>query len=225
MKNEEKIEKTCKEGLTELVFILDRSGSMASLTEDTIGGYNSFLEKQKEVEGECLVSTVLFNQCSSVIHDRVDIKGISGMTRNDYVASGSTALIDALGDAIHHIKNVHRYIRKEDVPEKTIFVITTDGLENASRRYSSTDVKKMVEEQKQKGWEFLFLADNIDAVETAKSYGINEEMAVNYVNDSRGNRLKFETVGRAVHNMRVRGKIEPGWAEEIKADYSERKNR
>ena len=146
--------------LTELVFILDRSGSMSGLEDDTIGGFNSFIEKQKGIDGECLVSTVLFNQTSKVIYDRVSLQDIRKMTRDDYLPSGCTALIDAMGDAIHHIRNVHKYIREEDVPEKTIFVIITDGMENASKRYSSDDVKKMVSQQKEAGWEFLFLGAN-----------------------------------------------------------------
>ena len=182
-----------KKNLTELVFILDRSGSMSGLESDTIGGYNSFLEKQKEEDGSCLVSTVLFNQHSKVIHDRVDLVKIEKMERKDYLASGTTALIDAMGDAIHHIKNVHKYIRKEDVPANTIFVIITDGLENASHKYSSDDVKRMVEEQKEKGWEFLFLGANIDAVETARTYGIAEDRTSDYLCDEAGIQKNFET--------------------------------
>ena len=183
-----------KQNTTELVFILDRSGSMSGLTSDTIGGYNSFLEKQKETEGECLVSTVLFNQNSKVVHDRVPLNEIEPMTKKDYYASGCTALIDAMGGAIHHIRNVHRYIREEDVPEHTIFVIMTDGLENASTKYSSDDVKKMVKQQEEKGWEFLFLGANIDAVETAKEYGITEDRAVDFLCDKEGMGTNFEAL-------------------------------
>ena len=170
-----------KKDLTELVFILDRSGSMHGLEADTVGGFNSFIEKQKDVDGECLVSTVLFNSRSEVLYDRIPLREIPEMTRKEYVPSGSTALIDAMGDAIHHIRNVHKYIRKEDVPEHTIFVIITDGQENDSHRYSSDEVKKMVSQQKEKDWEFLFLGANIDAVETAKHYGISADRATNYV--------------------------------------------
>lgn len=212
-----------KKNLTELVFILDRSGSMSGLESDTIGGYNSFLEKQKEEDGSCLVSTVLFNQHSKVIHDRVDLVKIEKMDRKDYLASGTTALIDAMGDAIHHIKNVHKYIRKEDVPANTIFVIITDGLENASHKYSSDDVKKMVEQQKEKGWEFLFLGANIDAVETARTYGIAEDRTSDYLCDEAGIQKNFETLSKSVKSFRVRGKIEADWAAPIKEDYKKRK--
>ncbi|MBQ2655205.1 MAG: VWA domain-containing protein [Erysipelotrichaceae bacterium] len=212
-----------KKNLTELVFILDRSGSMSGLESDTIGGYNSFLEKQKEEDGSCLVSTVLFNQHSKVIHDRVDLVKIEKMDRKDYLASGTTALIDAMGDAIHHIKNVHKYIRKEDVPANTIFVIITDGLENASHKYSSDDVKKMVEQQKEKGWEFLFLGANIDAVETARTYGIAEDRTSDYLCDEVGIEKNFDALSKSVKSFRACGKIEADWAAPIKEDYKKRK--
>ena len=212
-----------KKNLTELVFILDRSGSMAGLESDTIGGYNSFLEKQKEEDGSCLVSTVLFNQHSKVIHDRVDLVKIEKMERKDYLASGTTALIDAMGDAIHHIKNVHKYIRKEDVPANTIFVIITDGLENASHKYSSDDVKRMVEQQKEKGWEFLFLGANIDAVETARTYGIAEDRTSDYLCDEVGIEKNFDALSKSVKSFRACGKIEADWAAPIKEDYKKRK--
>ena len=212
-----------KKNLTELVFILDRSGSMSGLESDTIGGYNSFLEKQKEEDGSCLVSTVLFNQHSKVIHDRVDLVKVEKMDRKDYLASGTTALIDAMGDAIHHIKNVHKYIRKEDVPANTIFVIITDGLENASHKYSSDDVKKMVEQQKEKGWEFLFLGANIDAVETARTYGIAEDRTSDYLCDEVGIEKNFDALSKSVKSFRACGKIEADWAAPIKEDYKKRK--
>ena len=168
-----------RKNLTEIVFILDRSGSMSGLERDTIGGFNSMIEQQKKAEGEALISTVLFDNVSEVLHDRVNVKDIRPMTDRDYTVRGCTALLDAIGGAIHHIGNVHKYARPEDVPEHTMFVITTDGMENASRRYNSEKVKQMIERQKAKyGWEFLFLGANIDAVETASQFGIGADRAV-----------------------------------------------
>ena len=165
-----------KKNLTEIVFILDRSGSMSGLEADTIGGFNSMIKKQRKEDGEALVSTVLFDNLSEVIHDRVDIRDIKPMTDRDYTVRGCTALLDAIGGAIHHIGNVHKYARLEDVPEHTLFIITTDGMENASRFYSSDRVKQMIERQKAKyGWEFLFFGANIDAVETARHFGIGAD--------------------------------------------------
>ena len=208
--------------LTELVFILDRSGSMHGLEKDTIGGFNSMIEKQRKEEGDCLVSAVLFNQRSDVLYDRVSLKEIREMTEKDYVPSGCTALIDALGGAIKHIRNVHKYIREEDIPAHTIFVITTDGLENASHHYSSDQVKRMVAEQKEKGWEFLFLGANIDAVETAKMYGIDKDRSVNYVPDSIGNAKNFVVLSETIAKFRAKGKIDADWSEEIEEDYKKR---
>ncbi|MBR2553070.1 MAG: VWA domain-containing protein [Erysipelotrichaceae bacterium] len=208
--------------LTELVFILDRSGSMHGLEKDTIGGFNSMIEKQRKEEGDCLVSTVLFNHRSDVLYDRVSLKEIREMEEKDYTPSGCTALIDALGSAIRHIRNVHKYIREEDVPAHTIFVITTDGLENASHRYSSDQVKRMVSEQKEKGWEFLFLGANIDAVETAKMYGIDEDRSVKFVNDSVGHMKNFSVLSKTITRFRGSGTIEPDWSEEIQEDYKKR---
>ena len=169
-----------KKNCTELVVILDRSGSMSGLEADTIGGYNSMLERQKETKGQVLVSTVLFDHESQVLYDRIPLNKMKPMTEKEYYVRGSTALLDAVGGAIHHMGNVHKYARKEDVPEKTIFVITTDGLENASRRYTYQRVKQMVERQKEKyGWEFLFLGANIDAIATAAKFGISEDRAAN----------------------------------------------
>ncbi len=212
-----------KKGLTELVFILDRSGSMSGLEGDTVGGYNSMLEKQRKEEGECLVSTVLFNSTSQVICDRQDIKKVRNMEARDYFPSGCTALIDALGDAIKHIKTVHRYIREEDVPEHTLFVITTDGYENASHKYSSAEVKKMVSAQKEAGWQFLFLGANIDAVETARSYGIDDDKSVNYVNDGLGHQRNFRVLSKTITAYRTTGCIDESWKQEIEEDYANRK--
>ena len=213
-----------KNGLTELVFILDRSGSMAGLEDDTVGGFNAMIEKQKRESGECFVSTVLFDHETEVLHDRVKLSRVPIMTKNDYSVRGSTALIDAIGGAIHHIGNIHKYARPEDVPEHTMFIITTDGMENASHRYSSDDVKRMIERQKEKyGWEFLFIGANIDAVETAKKYGIGEDRAVNYVADSKGTDVLYKAVGYAVSNMRASAPISREWRDEIESDYKARK--
>ena len=183
--------------LTEIVFILDRSGSMSGLEADTIGGFNSMIEKQKKENGEALISTVLFDNVSEVIHDRVPVQRVEPMTDRDYSVRGCTALLDAIGGAIHHIGNVHKYARNEDVPEHTLFVITTDGMENASRRYDSEKVKKMIERQKNRyGWEFLFIGANIDSVETAKHFGINSDRSVNYHADGQGTAVVFDAVSK-----------------------------
>ena len=212
-----------KKNLTEMVFILDRSGSMAGLEADTIGGFNGMIERQKKEEGEALVSTVLFANESCVIHDRVDIRKVEPLTERQYAVGGCTALIDALGQAIHHIGNVHRYAREEDRPEHTIFVITTDGMENASHLYTSDEVKKMVEKEKKVyGWEFLFLGANIDAVETAARYGIDEDRAVRYHNDAEGIALNFATVSAAMGEMRCGAPVSRRWKEKIEKDYRSR---
>ena len=212
-----------KKNLTELVFILDRSGSMAGLEADTIGGFNAMIEKQKKQEGEAFVSTVLFANDSRVIHDRVDLKRITPMTEKEYFVGGCTALLDALGGAIHHIGNVHKYAREEDVPEHTLFVITTDGMENASHRYTSDEVKRMIERQKTKyGWEFLFLGANIDAVETASHFGIGADRAVTYKNDSEGTRLNYDVVSEAVCLMRSSRPVGADWKQRIEDDVHRR---
>ena len=212
-----------KKNLTELVFILDMSGSMSGLTEDTIGGYNSLLEKQKKEEGEALVSTVLFNTETTVIHDRVEVGKVAPMTRREYCPCGCTALLDALGGAIHHIGNVHKYARREDVPEKTLFVITTDGMENASHRYSADRVRQMIKRQQEKyGWEFLFLGANIDALETAERYGIDPSRAAQFHNDTQGVELNYRVLNKAVSNMRRGCTIDDQWATSINEDYASR---
>ena len=212
-----------KKNLTELVFILDRSGSMAGLEKDTIGGFNSMIARQKAAEGEALVSTVLFSNESKVIHDRIDVRRVEPLTERQYIACGCTALLDAIGGAIHHIGSIHKYARPEDVPERTMFVITTDGQENASRRYSSEQVKKMIERQKEKyGWEFLFIGANIDAVETAARYGINSDRAVNYQADGQGTHILYASVAEAVCRVRARKPLQADWSEEINADYQRR---
>ena len=217
-----------KNGITELVFILDRSGSMAGLESDTIGGFNAMIEKQKTQDGECYVSTVLFDNVSEVLHDRVKLTDIKPMTDREYTVRGCTALIDAIGGAVHHIGNVHKYARREDVPEHTIFVITTDGMENASHRYSSDTVKKMIERQKEQyGWEFLFVGANIDAVETATQYGINSDRAVNYHADPKGTACLYDNVSDVVFCVRMGHDIENNWSEKLNKDFKSRgkKNR
>lgn len=212
-----------KNNITELVFILDRSGSMAGLERDTIGGFNSLIEKQKKEDGECYVSTVIFDNVSEVLHDRVKLAEVNKMTEKEYTVRGATALIDAIGGAIHHIKNVHKYIRPEDVPEHTMFVITTDGMENASHQYSSDQVKKMIEEQKEKcGWEFLFIGANIDAVETAAKFGINSDRAVNYHADTVGTGVLYETVSATVCNFRKHAPLQADWSKNIQKDFEKR---
>ena len=212
-----------KNNLTELVFILDRSGSMAGLESDTIGGFNAMIEKQRRDSGECIVSTVLFDDVSEVLYDRVPLEKVRPMTDRDYTVRGCTALIDALGGAIHHIGNVHKYARREDVPENTMFIITTDGMENASRRYDSETVKKMIQRQKEKyGWEFLFIGANIDAVETARRYGIDKNRAVNYHADKEGTRVLYKTVAKAVSSVRACKSLDDNWSDEIQTDYEKR---
>lgn len=215
-----------KKNLTEIVFILDRSGSMSGLESDTIGGFNSMLAKQKQEKGEALVSTVLFDNVCEVLHDRVEIGKVAPMTEKDYTVRGCTALLDAIGGAIHHIGNVHKYVRDEDVPEHTLFIITTDGMENASRSYSAEKVKQMIERQKTKyGWEFLFLGANIDAVETARHFGIAPDRAANYRCDSRGTALNFEVLSETISDVRMSAPISANWKKRIDEDYKDGENR
>lgn len=212
-----------KQNLTELVFILDRSGSMQGMEDDTIGGFRSMLEKQKEEAGEALVSTLLFDDQCEVLHDRVDLREVKPITREDYVVCGCTALLDAVGGAIRHIGNVHRYARPEDVPEHTLFVIITDGMENASRRYTARQVREMIRLRTEKyGWEFLFLGANIDAVETAGHLGISPDRAVNYHCDSAGTRLNFEVVGQAAAAVRRSTPLDAHWKDAIEEDFRRR---
>ena len=213
-----------RKGLTELVFILDRSGSMHGMESDTIGGFNSMIAKQKKLEGQAYVSTVLFDNESVVLHDRVGLHKIQPMTERDYTPRGCTALLDAIGGAIHHIGNVHKYARKEDVPEHTIFVIITDGKENASHHYTAERVKQMIEKEKAKyGWEFLFLGANIDAVETAKHFGIEKSRAVTYRGDREGTKLNYEVIHDALASVRKCESIPHEWKSRIEKDVRERK--
>ena len=215
-----------KNDLTELVFILDRSGSMAGLEGDTIGGFNAMLEKQRKQDGECFVSTVLFDSFSTVLHDRLRLRNVPQMTAEDYQVGGCTALLDALGDAIRHIGNIHKYARKEDVPAHTVFVIMTDGMENASRRYSSDEVKAKIERQKETyGWEFLFLGANIDAVETAKHFGIDESRAANYHADAEGTCVAYACVETAVSAVRANKKLDKSWTQKVDQDFNSRKSK
>ncbi|MCR5653802.1 MAG: hypothetical protein K6F88_08390 [Ruminococcus sp.] len=210
--------------ITELVFILDRSGSMSGLESDTIGGFNSLIEKQCKQDGKCFVTTVLFDNELETIHDRVELAQIKPMTEEDYTVRGCTALIDAIGSTIEHIKRIHKYARDEDVPEHTMFVIMTDGLENASRRFSSSEVKRMIEKRKESdGWEFLFIGANIDAVETARYFGINENRAVNYRADAKGTSVVYEAVAKAVGAVRSRKTLKADWGAKIAEDYESRK--
>jgi uncharacterized protein YegL len=209
-----------KNNITELVFILDRSGSMSGLEADTIGGFNSLIEKQKKQPGQCYVTTILFDNVTEVIHDRVELSQVQPMTDEDYTVRGCTALLDAVGSAIHHISHIHHYARPEDVPEHTMFVITTDGMENASHRYDAARVKRMVEHEKEKyGWEFLFLGANIDAVGTASRFGIGADRAVNYRADAQGTQVIYDTVADTVCQMRASAPISADWSARIQKDF------
>lgn len=212
-----------KKNLTEIVFILDRSGSMAGLERDTVGGFNAMIEKQRQEPGEAIVSTVLFDNESVVIHDRVPLDKVPALTEKEYYVRGCTALLDAVGGAIHHIGNVHKYAREEDRPEKTLFVITTDGMENASRRYTYEKLKAMIERQKEKyGWEFLFLGANIDAAREAARFGINADRAANYNADSVGTSVIYEAVSETVCNFRSSRPLTADWKASIDRDYKKR---
>ncbi len=212
-----------KKNRTEIVFILDRSGSMSGLEADTIGGFNSMIEKQKKEKGEAFISTILFDTVCEVLHDRIDVRKIRPMTDREYTVRGCTALLDAIGGAIHHIGNIHKYARPEDVPEHTLFVITTDGMENASRQYSREKVKKMIERQKTKyGWEFLFLGANIDAVETAGNFGISADRAVNYHADRIGTQLNYEVLSEAISAVRCSAPLGADWKKRIDVDFQTR---
>lgn len=213
-----------KKNLSEIVFLLDRSGSMSGLEKDTIGGFNAMIEKQKKEQGEALISTVLFDHEMKVLHDRVKVQDVKPISEKDYQVRGCTALLDAMGGAIHHIGNVHKYARNEDVPEHTIFVITTDGMENASSHYSSSKVRTMVERQKEKsGWEFLFLGANMDAIAAAKDFGIEEDKAVEYRSDDIGTRLNYAVMSEAICEFRTKGTVEKSWKQKIENDRKNRK--
>lgn len=213
-----------KNHLTEIVFILDRSGSMSGLEGDTIGGFNAMIEKQKREAGTAYISTVLFDNFSEVIHDRITLDKVPRMTDNEYYVRGCTALLDAVGGAIHHISNIHKYARPEDVPEKTLFVITTDGMENASHKYTYEKVRQMIEAKKETGWEFLFLGANIDAAKEAARFGIDQDFAADYVCDEAGTQLNFEAISDAVCEARAARPIQAGWKKRITEDFKKRKH-
>lgn len=211
-----------KNNLTEIVFILDRSGSMYGLEADTIGGFNTMLEKQKREDGKALVSTILFDHERKVLHDRKDVQDISPLTEADYTARGTTALLDAIGESIRHVKNIHKYIRPEDVPERTLFVIATDGQENNSEMYSYKQIQQMIHEQEKQGWEFLFLGANIDAAKTARSLGIRKEHAADYHADSQGTQVNFAAMSDAISTVRSRKTLRADWKQGIEKDFSSR---
>ena len=221
VKTEEVKSEKIQNNITELVFVLDRSGSMSGLESDTIGGFNAMIEKQKKQEGECYVSTVLFDHVCEVLHDRIRLQDVPRMTTDHYTVRGCTALIDAIGGAIHHIENIHKYARREDVPEHTLFVITTDGMENASHKYTTMQVKRMIEHHKEKDdWEFIFIGANIDAVETATDFGISYDRAVNYKADAKGTRVLYDTVAEAACNVRANKRLHGEWSKAINDDYN-----
>ena len=206
-------EKVNRKNITELVFILDRSGSMAGMEEDTIGGFNAMIEKQKKQSGEAFVTTITFSNQSTTLHDRVPLNQIEPLTSKDYLVGGCTALLDAIGGAIDYLDIIHKHIRKEDLPKNTLFVITTDGMENASRKFTSKQVKEMIESHKEMGWEFLFLGANIDAIETADTIGISADRAVNY--EVKRGKQTFEEIGKTIKSVRSCSEIPVGWAEFI----------
>ena len=212
-----------KKGLTELVFILDRSGSMSGLESDTIGGYNAMVEKQKKEPGEAIMTTVLFDDRYELLHDRINLRGITPITDNEYYVRGSTALLDAVGKTIYKIVNVQKHTAKDEQAERVLFVITTDGMENASREFSYERVKRMIEYQKRKyGWEFIFLGANIDAIATAKRFGINEDRATNYNADSKGTELNYAVISDTVSSLRSAQCIPSNWKESIDEDFKKR---
>ena len=211
-----------EKNLTEIVFILDRSGSMSGMEADTIGGFNSMVERQKKEAGDAFLTTILFDDKTEILHDRIPINEINPITTEEYWVRGSTALLDAVGEAIKHIKTIHKYARDEDRPNKTIFCITTDGMENSSVRYSYRDIKKLIEAQKELGWEFLFLGADIDSAEVAERMGIDRRRAANYRKDTRGSGLMYSAFAGAVSAMRESGAVADDWKDEVEADERER---
>lgn len=209
---------------TELVFILDKSGSMGGLESDTIGGFNALLAKQKKEPGEVKVTTVLFNHNYELLHDRLPINGISPLTGEDYEVGGTTALLDAIGSTINKIGNVQKRTSEEQRAEKVLFVITTDGFENASCEYTHKKIQSMISHQKEKyAWEFIFMGANIDAVQTAKDFGIAEEFAVNYHADEAGTQLNYKVMSETISSFRQGKQLDRSWKEDIEADFKKRK--
>ena len=212
-----------KNNIVDVVFILDRSGSMGGLESDTIGGFNSMLEKQRKIEGKAFITTVLFDDQYELLHDRVNIAKVNNITEKEYFVRGSTALLDAIGKTIAKEKAIQDTLGKNEKADKVLFVIITDGLENASKEYNSSTVKKLIETQKEKyGWEFLFLGANIDAIETANTIGISAERAVNYKSDSIGTKKNYDTLNKAVEEVRSGKELDKNWKADIEADYNER---
>ena len=210
-------------GLTEIVFILDRSGSMSGLEKETVAGFNSLIQKQKEEPGAALVTTVLFNRDCSCIHDRIDIGAVPAMTERDYRVCGYTALLDAVGRTIDHIAGIHKYIREEDRPRKVLFIIATDGLENASYRYSFDQVSRLIQSKKEAGWEFLFFGANIDAIGEASGFGISPDFAVDYHPDARGTAVIYDTMEKAIHHVRTApAPLGSDWKAEAVKDFDSR---
>lgn len=214
-----------KETSLELVFLLDRSGSMAGLEQDTMGGFNAMLEKQKQQPGKIWVTTILFDHETKMLHDRLSLDQVPPMGKEDYQVRGSTALMDAMGEAINHIKTIHRYLPPENRPEKTLLIVTTDGMENASRRYSAPEIKALVEAQEEAGWEFLFFGANIQAAETAGRYGIGADHAVNFCSDSQGTALNYRAMDHAVSEVRACRPLSSDWKREIDRDYQKRRRK
>lgn len=213
-----------KNNITELVFILDRSGSMSGLEADTIGGFNSMIEKQKQEDGKAYVTTVLFDSHMQRLHDRLDIQNVPKMTERDYIPNGWTALFDAVGETVRHIAHIHKYSRPEDVPEKTLVVITTDGMENSSRKYSRERVKELIEHEQEKyGWEFIFMGANIDAAETAEDIGIPSGRAANFIADDDGIELCMNAVNNAISSARRREYLSEEWKAQVEKDHANRK--
>ena len=208
---------------TEIVFILDRSGSMACLEADVIGGFNATITRQKKEEGKAYVTTVLFDDRYEVLHDRIDLHEVKELDATQYYVRGCTALLDAIGKTIAHIDTVHRYIRPEDVPDHTMVIINTDGMENASREFDNRMVRKMVQEHQDKGWEFLFLGANIDSYAVAGSFGLSEKNITNYMHDRTGMHKVFEDIGEAICEMRTVGSVGADWKMRTTTDYESRK--